>query len=150
MGHLGLPKLRWLLAGAVAAGIWVVEHDSRTPRPPERVPGSMPSFTLPNMAMTPPPRPSAFVTGSIGRPTRVMKTTTRLRMRAQASEDASIVATLDSGSPVKELVRAGAWRLVSAGGRKGWVRSDYLAAAAAPRPQAPVPGKPAGQAVRKP
>lgn len=34
---LGLPKFRWLLIGAVAAGAWVVYDDAKNPRPPERV-----------------------------------------------------------------------------------------------------------------
>ncbi|MBX3581708.1 MAG: hypothetical protein KF810_07440 [Rhizobiaceae bacterium] len=37
MAGLGLPKLRWLIVGAVAAGIWVVREDMKAPRPPERV-----------------------------------------------------------------------------------------------------------------
>ena len=35
---LALPKFRWLLTGAVAAGVWVVREDMKAPRPPERVP----------------------------------------------------------------------------------------------------------------
>ena len=35
---LALPKLRWLVIGAIAAGIWVVREDMKGPRPPERVP----------------------------------------------------------------------------------------------------------------
>lgn len=35
---LALPKFRWLIIGAVAAGIWVVREDFSGPRPPERVP----------------------------------------------------------------------------------------------------------------
>lgn len=35
---LALPKLRWLVLGAVAAGIWVVREDMKGPRPPESVP----------------------------------------------------------------------------------------------------------------
>ena len=34
---LALPKLRWLLIGAVAAGAWVVYDDMKNPRPPKRV-----------------------------------------------------------------------------------------------------------------
>jgi hypothetical protein len=37
---LGLPKLRWLLVGAVAAGAWVVYDDMNKPRPPARVVGT--------------------------------------------------------------------------------------------------------------
>ena len=34
---LALPKLRWLVIGAIAAGVWVVREDMKGPRPPERV-----------------------------------------------------------------------------------------------------------------
>ena len=34
-----LPGFKWLLAGAVAAGVWVVNEERKTPRPPERVGG---------------------------------------------------------------------------------------------------------------
>lgn len=34
---LALPKFRWLVIGAVAAGIWAVHEDMKTPRPPARV-----------------------------------------------------------------------------------------------------------------
>lgn len=34
---LALPKLRWLIIGAVAAGVWVVREDMKGPRPPENV-----------------------------------------------------------------------------------------------------------------
>ncbi|MEW9835518.1 SH3 domain-containing protein [Mesorhizobium marinum] len=37
---LALPKLRWLLIGAVAAGVWVLREDMKGPRPPETVPAS--------------------------------------------------------------------------------------------------------------
>jgi hypothetical protein len=35
---LALPKLRWLVIGAIAAGVWVMREDMQGPRPPERVP----------------------------------------------------------------------------------------------------------------
>ncbi len=35
---LALPKLRWLVLGAVAAGAWAVHQDMKGPRPPESVP----------------------------------------------------------------------------------------------------------------
>ena len=35
---LALPKFRWLVLGAIAAGVWVVREDMKGPRPPERVP----------------------------------------------------------------------------------------------------------------
>lgn len=36
---LALPKFRWLILGAIAAGAWVVHEDMNGPRPPGRVPG---------------------------------------------------------------------------------------------------------------
>lgn len=35
---LAFPKFRWLVIGAIAAGVWVVREDIKGPRPPERVP----------------------------------------------------------------------------------------------------------------
>jgi hypothetical protein len=35
---LALPKFRWLVIGAIAAGVWVMREDMKGPRPPERVP----------------------------------------------------------------------------------------------------------------
>ena len=35
---LALPKFRWLVIGAIAAGVWVVREDMSGPRPPERIP----------------------------------------------------------------------------------------------------------------
>jgi hypothetical protein len=35
---LALPKLRWLVIGAIAAGVWVIRQDISSSRPPERVP----------------------------------------------------------------------------------------------------------------
>ena len=35
---LALPKFRWLILGAIAAGVWVVHEDMKGPRPSERVP----------------------------------------------------------------------------------------------------------------
>lgn len=35
---LALPKFRWLILGAIAAGVWVVHEDMSGPRPSERVP----------------------------------------------------------------------------------------------------------------
>ena len=35
---LALPKFRWLVIGAIAAGAWVVHEDMKAPRPAQRVP----------------------------------------------------------------------------------------------------------------
>ena len=37
MAGLALPKLRWLVIGAIAVGIWVVREDMKNPRPPKNV-----------------------------------------------------------------------------------------------------------------
>jgi len=37
MAGLTLPKLRWLVIGAIAVGIWVVREDMKNPRPPKNV-----------------------------------------------------------------------------------------------------------------
>lgn len=54
---LALPKLRWLVIGAVAAGIWVVREDMKAPRPPERV--KPPSQERSVRARPTPPKPLA-------------------------------------------------------------------------------------------
>lgn len=151
MGDPALPKLRWLLAGAVVAGVWVVESDSRNPRPPARVPYATPWVNLPQVSFAPPPRPSQIITGSIGKPDLKLKASTRVRLRAQARADAAVIDTLEPGSGVREIARSGKWRLVSAAGRRGWVRADYLTLAPepAPRPKAAV-GKIAAKAAATP
>lgn len=37
MAGLALPKFRWLIFGAMAAGAWVVYQDMKVPRPPAKV-----------------------------------------------------------------------------------------------------------------
>jgi hypothetical protein len=37
---LALPKLRWLIIGAIAAGVWVAREDAKGPRPPQNVPAT--------------------------------------------------------------------------------------------------------------
>ena len=111
---LALPKLRWLVIGAIAAGVWVVREDMKGPRPPERVP---------------PAKPQKIVTGSVTRPDKptFVQTKAKVFVRAQARPDAPIVATLGPRTVLRELARSGHWRLVMGDGRKGWVRADYLA-----------------------
>jgi hypothetical protein len=189
---LGLPKFRWLILGAVAAGVWVVREDFSGPRPPERVPTwierivspkpqpskpatataktdrpapkpvakvavdrpvppqpvtgkSVPqkaiaernskaapmttALLLPKTVEAPPSKPQKIVTGSITRPDKpaFVQTKSKVFMRAQAKADAPIIATLGPRTVMRELARSGEWRLVMGDGRKGWVRSDYLA-----------------------
>jgi Bacterial SH3 domain len=182
MAGLALPKLRWLIAGAIVAGVWVMREDMKRPRPPESVPSSAqrspsakprPSkpvtakatrpaakqsaapktaserpvppepltgkpaaqtaalqsvIVLPDRVERPPARPQKIVTGSITRPDKptFVHTTSKVRVRAQARADSAIIGTLEAHTVVRELVRAGEWRLVLGDGRKGWVRADYL------------------------
>ncbi|MBL8576786.1 MAG: SH3 domain-containing protein [Mesorhizobium sp.] len=205
MAGLALPKLRWLVIGAVAVGIWVVREDMKNPRPPEKVqadraaakprptqpvgvksagstkttatatpekpvppksltgktatnrtllaknPQSATSDTialvLPKTVDRPPSRPQKIVTGSISRPDKPVsiQTKARVRLRAQARPDAAVIATLEPGTVMRELVRDGDWLLVMGDGRKGWVRGDYVEASSflKRRPKLPVADVPA-------
>lgn len=204
---LALPKLRWLVIGAVAAGVWVMREDMSGPRPPERVPtwierniaakpksprsvaaaakADKPAIAksaaktaekpippkpvtgkpapqkavaekaeprkpapqktallLPKSIDRPPSKPQKIVTGSITRPDKpaFVQTKAKVYMRAQAKQDAAIIATLGPRTVMRELARSGEWRLVLGDGKKGWVRADYLAKApfSPRRPKLPV------------
>ncbi len=192
---LALPKLRWLVIGAVAAGVWVLREDMRAPHPPQAVslskpdkvqrpakpvaarpvetkpsqkavaerpvpprsvPGKPPAqlaiapkregqktaLALPATIEKPPAKPKTLVTGSIQRPDKptFVQTTAKVHLRAQAHASAAIIATLEPRTVMRELARSGDWRLVMGDGRKGWVRTDYLAAPTflSRRPKLPV------------
>jgi len=185
---LALPKFRWLVIGAVAAGIWAVHEDMKGPRPPERVQptksertaqsmprpskpvaakpvsreaaerpvppkpvGGKPAasvapaktvLALPKAVAPPPVKPQKIVTGSIARPDKptYIQTKAKVRLRAQARPGAAVIATLEPRTVMRELARSGEWRLVMGGGRKGWVRADYLVEATflPRRPKLPV------------
>ena len=176
MAGLALPKLRWLIAGAVATGLWVVYQEPVPKRTQERVaptrqtvsirqsaPTTQPDVParaapLPNLFAAPPVRPSAMVTSSIVKPAspiskpddtirRQSKTTARVRVRARPMADAAVVATLEPGKDVWELARSGKWRLVSIDGNAGWVHADYLGGGL--RPKVGVPGRPVAEAALK-
>ena len=164
MAGLALPKLRWLLAGGLATGIWVVSQEKDVPRPPERVPvlksvvaaPSRPAITLPRRVERPPPRPEKIVTGSISKPyrPRILRTTTAVNLRQRADVGSAVLMTLAGGSRVREIARSGKWRLVTIDGSKGWVHANYLDASHGKprRPKLPVLGsstKPAKPAVEK-
>jgi hypothetical protein len=179
-----LPSFKLLLAGALAAGIWVVRNDdiaaSRPPapvkerrqveaarpsaplrkgttaeavrtasirRPPEPVkPRNAAETALPATAERPPLKPSRSITGSVTRPTASVgqyRTSARVNLRGRAGTAAPVIAVLEAGQPVRELIRSGHWRLVLAAGRRGWVHRDYLKAAEPPvrRPKKPVPAR---------
>ncbi len=154
MAGLALPKLKWLLAGALAAGVWVVSQEKDTPRPQARVPAASSLVSLPKKIERPPTRPQNLVTGSVPKPDkpRNLRTTAAVNLRAKADTGAEILATLKAGQTVRELARYGKWRLVMVGNEKGWVHGDYLGPArlALRRPKLPVLGraeKPAKPAV---
>ena len=137
------PKLRWLLAGALAAGIWVVKQDADTPRPPERVgQRAATSVELPKTAPRPPRRPQPITTSSTMRPklpvTSSLTTLSRVHMREKASLSAAVVTTLEAGQTVRMLAHSGKWRQVSASGKNGWVHGDYLGKEPPPRPKLPL------------
>jgi hypothetical protein len=125
-----IPKLRWLLAGALAAGILVVRYDSQAPRPPERVGSAKASIQLPKTVERPSRRPVPMTTSSIVRPKEpvgsALSTISRVRMRTEATTSSALVAWLEAGQPVRVLSRSGKWRRVSASGKTGWVHGDYL------------------------
>ncbi len=144
---LGLPKLRWLVVGAVAAGAWAMTQDP--PGPPERrsAPRAEPAVVRAQPAARPSARPApSLATGSIRRPERPLAaphslwTRERVRLRAEPSTEARVVVWLRAGERVAVSERSGVWHRVSAGGRKGWVHGSYLAAAdpQPPRPKATV------------
>jgi len=154
MAGFALPKLRWLLAGGLAAGVWVVTQEKGIPRPPARVPVSMPSLALPKSVARPPARPEKIVTGSIARPdkVRLLQAVSTVNMRARAEIGAPIVTRLGAGQTVRDLAHAGEWRLVMAGDKKGWVHGAYLRkpVQTAVRPPLPVPGKAATTKTQRP
>jgi hypothetical protein len=61
---LALPKFRWLVLGAIAAGVWVVREDFSGPRPPERVP----TWIERSLGAKPQPSKPATVTAKADRP----------------------------------------------------------------------------------
>ncbi|MBA3449325.1 MAG: SH3 domain-containing protein [Pseudaminobacter sp.] len=166
MAGFSLPKLRWLVVGAVAAGFWAMtqEPPSRSrsdtaPRPKASVQRQAAMPATPRKTVTPKPRPSPIHTASIPRPEKPVGktdaknslfTTARVHLRARASTSAEIVSTLNPGQKIGLLARDGKWRLVLASGQKGWVHGDYLGAQSSPpraaavnppRPPQPVAAK---------
>ena len=177
MAGLALPRFRWLLAGALAAGVWVVREDMKTPRPPERVPPAKServaqvrppppkalvgkpaldrtALNLPKAVARPPMRPQRIVTGSIAKPPKLkfLQIKAKVRLRAQAKPNAAIVAKLEAGKTVRELARSGTWRLVLVDGRKGWVHGDYLGPppVSPNRPKLPVLSSATSKRARRP
>lgn len=167
MAGFVLPKLRWLVIGAVAAGGWAVTQEpvskrqqraaeqptvsqqapKKAQRPqgePRRSPQTASAVHRPQVAV-PEPRPSKLVTSSIKRPDKPFAaqqfyTSERVRLREDASRAARVIRWLEQGEQAIVLEKSGKWRRVAVGGRKGWVHGDYLRLPdpAAPRPPEPV------------
>jgi hypothetical protein len=156
-----LPKLRWLVIGAVAAGGWAVtqepvnkqqrnterpvatqnvEKQSQRPRKqPQQVVQTTRSADRPQ-AMLPEPRPSKLVTSSIQRPEKPAAqpfyTASRVRLREGVGTATRMITWLEAGEKVTVLEHSGKWRRVIVAGRKGWIHGDYLRL---PDPDAPRP-----------
>jgi hypothetical protein len=61
---LALPKFRWLVIGAIAAGVWIVREDMKGPRSPERVP----TWIERSLAAKPPPQKPVVATAKANKP----------------------------------------------------------------------------------
>lgn len=153
-----LPRLRWLVVGAVAAGVWAM-----TQEPPKRehwqrqrdseqasVEKKKPEPAFAPAVAAPVPRPTEIITASIPRPEKpvaarseTLRTTEKVRLRKEASTSSAVVATLKGGQAVEASVTDGKWRKVSADGMVGWVHGDYLkpgsASVAQPEDAKPTP-----------
>ncbi len=163
MAGFVLPKLRWLVIGALAAGAWAVTQEPVSKK--EQRDASRPALSqsvskqaqrqlhqsrpgTPKVAVRPETLPSKLVTSSIKRPDKpvseLLFTASRVRLRDDASTAARVITWLEAGEGVTVLERSGKWRRVTVGGRKGWVHSDYLQLSDpdAPRPKGMVAKSP--------
>jgi hypothetical protein len=169
MAGFVLPKLRWLVIGAVAAGGWAITQEpvskreqraterpavtrnvakpktqaQRSPKKPQHVAQPTSAADRPQ-ASIPEPRPSKLTTSSIKRPdkpveTRAFYTSERVRLREDATTASRFITWLEQGQKATVLESSGKWRRVVVAGRKGWVHGDYLRL---PDPNAPRPPEP--------
>lgn len=160
MAGFALPKFRWLILGALAAGGWAMTQEAPPRLPVEgarqtasrSVEAPAPrrktvaqaeeaSTATPSRAQQPRPRPSDIVTSSIPRPPKPVGaetgvTSAKVRLRAEASTDSKQVTWLKAGAKLKILESKGEWFKVSVDGRKGWVHGDYVSLST-PKPRAP-------------
>jgi hypothetical protein len=163
MAGFGLPKLRWLVIGAVAAGFWAARQeplDRREQRVASRPAASIseqqpqrpPTRQLTQSGISPRieqavPRPSKDLAISLKPAENTVAqrvyTTSRVRLREAAGTSAPIVATLEPGQAVTILGHSGKWHQVTAVGQKGWVQGDYLGL---PDPHIPRPKEPVAKA----
>lgn len=166
MAGFKLPKLRWLLIGAAATGIWAAtqeppkrdhwqRRDAAEARAHEsaRKPSATRERPTPSVAAAPASKPSALKTSAIPRPQvevpreEELRVTEKVRLRKEASTSSDIVAVLAAGTQVLGSETQGQWRRVRVDGRTGWVHSDYLGrhdpiaeiVGSVPRPSEPVP-----------
>ncbi|MBX3568520.1 MAG: SH3 domain-containing protein [Rhizobiaceae bacterium] len=169
MAGIRLPKLRWLIVGAVATGVWAM-----TQEPPKREHWQRKDAAenarfqkdkadrvtrretvTPQTALAPGQRPAKQVAVPEAEPIQeTLVVTEKVRLRKDASTDSPVISVLRTGQSVEAGATSGKWRRVSFEGKVGWVHGDYLArgskdalqTAAIPRPKAPIGPKPADAA----
>lgn len=137
----GGSRLGWWIAGAVALAWWYSSGDDARPppTPPRAVETRAPPAAQPP-TQTQPERnvvqPQREVPDAVARPSppaevpvveQVLYTTTRVRLRAEPSTSAEIVATLEAGQEVRSVGLQSPWHRVNVGRQTGWVHGDYLA-----------------------
>ena len=117
-----LPKLRWLVIGAAAAGVWAMnqeppgkaERRSPAPRSTERAAVVSSAREFPAKV-----KPATA---------RTLFTRERVRLRANPSTNAPVLVWLEPGQRLAASQRAGSWHRVLAGVHRGWVHDDYVSA----------------------
>ena len=156
MFGLALPKMRWLVVGAAAAGVWAMTQNP-APRPgrhaPEAPSRSVPQPAAPAAAPAEHAAERAAAAGAVHHPEqrleRTMFTRERVRLRADPSTDAPVMTWLEGGQRLFAQARSGDWLRVAIGGRQGWVHRDYLASAD-PTVRRPAAGLPVRQQASAP
>lgn len=137
----GGSKLGWWIAGAVALAWWYSSGDDARPppTPPRAVETRAPPAVQPPRQTQPEwnvVRPQREVPDAVAQPSppaevpiveQVLYTTTRVRLRAEPSTSAEIVATLEAGQQVRSVGLQSPWHRVNLGWQTGWVHGDYLA-----------------------
>ena len=163
MSGFALPKLKWLVIGAVAAGVWAMNQEppKREHWQRQRVSETAPAEKKkPSDEIRSVQKPSPMITSSIPRPQKpvaaqaepeTLRTTEKVRLRKDANTSSAVVAMLKAGQSVEASTIDGKWRKVSVDGLVGWVHGDYLtgnptipsiATAAVVRPKADVAPQP--------
>lgn len=137
----GGSRLGWWIAGAVALAWWYSSGDDARPppAPPRAVETRAPPAAAQPPRQTQPERnvalPQREVPDDVARPSppaevsvveQVLYTTTRVRLRAEPSTSAEIVATLEPSQEVRSVALQSPWHRVNVGRQAGWVHGDYL------------------------